>query len=378
VERSELSIALAKLEQMEAWLATTGENGIEVLRTVVNKGGAYHLRHFARELELRSDSGEPPHRPLKSMILNLHRSFGLATGQPGQGESETHDGGEGPGAGRLGSLFYQLLEESGLTRWQPPFFANRAANRGAIEKAIERFFIADGIGAGGLFFSDYSPFFARKASQVLADFSGRWPRGSRPYALFVAVAKQAGNGSIVVEGRSASTEVEFAGVLHRPGAVGTHGPFLVIFTFAEDAVGRLFTPMKAFAMPILSGDCWLPVESDHERRLLAPLKTLVERAVEQGRPLSLHKPMLDIQFDGEKRHVRPDVVLSWNNNRFFIEVLGSDDPEYLESKKAMGAVLMRCGDYHPIEAYRASSARQRQDQENALVARVSEWITSML
>jgi hypothetical protein len=137
-------------------------------------------------------------------------------------------------------------------------------------------------------------------------------------------------------------------------------------------------PVKAFAIPILSADCWLPVESDHERRLLAPLKTLVERAAEQGRPLCLHKPMLDILYSGEKRPVRPDFVLSWNNSIFSVEVLGSDDPDYLKSKEAMGDILRRHGDYHEIRAFEATSARKRQDQENILVARVGTWISSML
>ena len=137
-------------------------------------------------------------------------------------------------------------------------------------------------------------------------------------------------------------------------------------------------PVKAFAIPILSADCWLPVESDHERRLLAPLKTLVERSVEQGRPLRLHKPMLDILHDGEKRPVRPDFVLAWNKAIFSIEVLGSEDPAYLEHKDAMGDVLRRHGGYHEIRAFEATSERKRQDQENVLLARVGAWISSML
>jgi hypothetical protein len=151
-----------------------------------------------------------------------------------------------------------------------------------------------------------------------------------------------------------------------------------MFTFAEIATGDRYSPIKAFAIPILTPECWLPVESNHERRLLEPLKRLVEHGAALGWPLILKKPMLDISYVGEKRAVRPDYILKWREEMLSIEVLGSDTPEYLKRKKEMGAVLERYGKYVPIDASKTSGVRQEREQENALLVRVNEWISRRL
>jgi hypothetical protein len=88
--------------------------------------------------------------------------------------------------------------------------------------------------------------------------------------------------------------------------------------------------------------------------------------------------MLDTFFEGEKRFVRPDFVLKWGEEMLSIEVLGSDAPDYLKSKKEMGEILKRHGEYFPVDAARTRGARQERDQATALLAKVNTWISHKL
>ena len=380
-DRTDLSRALATLEQKEAWLELGGGADKEgELYTVVHRAETYHLRKFARSVEREADTLESLHSPLSGVVLNLHHCFGEANEQLGDAGpgSESASRNDSWGTRKLGSFLFQILEESGLASWSPPFLKNRAANRLALTTAMGRFFLAEGIPASEFFYPDYSSLTVRRAVKVLNEHKARWPRGARPYALFTALAKTVSSESMDVIGSKGINRVPFAGVLRRPGASGTQGPFLVIFTFAQDAATGEFCPIKGFAVPVLSEDCWLPVESNHERRVLVPLKSTVETASARGWPLTLRKPMLEIYHAGEKRAVRPDFELKWHEHTLAIEVLGSDDADYLESKKSMAVVLKRHAAYVEVDAYKARGRRDDLDQENRLMAAVGTWISERL
>ena len=182
-DRAELGLALATLEQVEGWLAITNAANEEELFTVVNRAGAYHLRQFARELVRADEDDCLARRPLKGLVLDFHHSFGGAAERSIASSSDGSGNHDGDGTRQLGSFFYQILEESGLSTWMTPFSTGIAANHLAIASAVKKFFLADGIPADELFFSSYTPFFAAKASKILAALKSRWPKGGRSNAL---------------------------------------------------------------------------------------------------------------------------------------------------------------------------------------------------
>jgi hypothetical protein len=75
-DRTELSRALATLEQKEAWLELGGDADKEgELYTVVHRAETYHLRKFARSVEREEAATlEAPHSPLSGVVLNLGSS----------------------------------------------------------------------------------------------------------------------------------------------------------------------------------------------------------------------------------------------------------------------------------------------------------------
>jgi len=129
---------------------------------------------------------------------------------------------------------------------------------------------------------------------------------------------------------------------------------------------------------VLSVDCWLPVESNHERRYLVLIKQLVERLARRGRELVLHKPMLDILYPNERRYVRPDVLLKAGMRLMAIEILGYDDQEYLERKKGMAEVIRRHAAYHDVEAFGERSSDAQRISQNALLAKIGSWVSTCL
>jgi len=374
--RSTRDRALGIVEQREDWLAVVDEQGTEKLYTVVNRNGRLHLRCFAREhsKDYVGDSAE--HRALPGLILNFHRAFGVGSDDPPENTPDKREERERNDSRRLGSFLYQLLEESGLTVWKAPFPSGRAANRVALGNAARRFFLADGIAAEQLFFEDYTKQKAKEATRRLISLEESWPEGGRPYALFAVVANELNEDSILAVGRNGNARLRVAGILRRPGVPGTRGPFLVLFTYSKDRATNTYQAIKAFAVPVLSVDCWLPVESNHERRYLLPIQQLVERLARGGREVVLRKPMLDILYPNERRYVRPDVLLEAGKRLMVIEILGFDDKDYLERKKSQAEVIRRHAVYHDVKAFGDRGISSQRLGENALLAKIGSWLST--
>lgn len=369
--QAQLAELFALVEQREGWLADGA--GAPVLYTVVNRQGRYHLRQFARELEPgRAQPADSLHEPLADPVLNFHRAFAVLGA--GGDAAARGNGPEGEATNRLGGFLYQLLEQAGIARL-PARFPTAADRREAIASAVEAYALVEGVPARDFFHFSYSDAQAKRLERQLAATALRWPQPSRPYALCLVVARKFEGQSAELGGRSRTCRIDFAGAAHRPGRIGTSGPFLALFTFAENAAQRgRFAPVRAFGVPIFSEDCWIPVESNHERRVLALLQPIVEAGIRRGWPLRLSKPLKNVVHSGEAKKVRPDFILSWENEALALEVLGLDDPGYLQRKAEAAAVIRRHMAYEVFNAHAAATEREWRREEARVSTRISAWL----
>jgi hypothetical protein len=104
----------------------------------------------------------------------------------------------------------------------------------------------------------------------------------------------------------------------------------------------------AFALPIVSTASLMPVESNYERIIY---KILFNQC-KQYDDIEIEKPLFDI-FNEDKQRFRPDFIIHIKNKyQIFIEVLGSNNSDYLIQKQNIRKVAGKhCDIYLSIKAF---------------------------
>jgi hypothetical protein len=364
--------------QQDLWLAQ-GQGDEPTYYTTVYRAGKYHLRAFARELEIEPKVYETGIaedaivRPWGDRPLDFCAAFREVT--PRSTHDVARDGitNSLPTANHdtIGSFLYSLVEEAGVTH-VPIAPTDLMGSVAQLLAAIGKHDLTAGIRAAPYTLDDVRPRALTRMRDLLLSKETDWPRQSRPYALLVFLADRI-RGEFVhsIYGNKAGRLV-FCQPVARSGASETKGPFVVLGTFAEDAQGGCFAPIRAAALPVLSEKRWLPVESDHERQVGLILLRFADDANRDGRQLAIHKPMHPLGFGGII--IRPDFIISQGVKRYFVEVLGYADPNYLQKKKDQGEVLAKHGRYYAYHGYRTKSLRAKHQEELNLVDALTSWL----
>ena len=102
-----------------------------------------------------------------------------------------------------------------------------------------------------------------------------------------------------------------------------------------------------FAMPVFSTTSLIPLESNYERTILKILFSICRKY----NNITIEKPLLDL-FTKDKKKYRPDFILTLNNKKIFIEVLGSANTDYLTHKHYISQIAKpECYYYISVKAY---------------------------
>lgn len=109
----------------------------------------------------------------------------------------------------------------------------------------------------------------------------------------------------------------------------------------------------AFAMPIFSASCLMPIESNYERTILKILFKFCKLLPE----VIIEKPLFDI-FTENKERFRPDFIIHFKNKKkIYIEVLGSNNRHYLEHKLNIERIAQKyCDEHISVKAYDIQNA----------------------
>jgi predicted nuclease of restriction endonuclease-like RecB superfamily len=100
-------------------------------------------------------------------------------------------------------------------------------------------------------------------------------------------------------------------------------------------------------MPIFNKKSLMPVESNYERTVLK----IILSTCKSLKDIKIEKPLFDII---EKEfHFRPDFIIHYKDEKkIFIEVLGSQNNEYLNHKNAIALKARQyCHEYISIRAF---------------------------
>ena len=107
------------------------------------------------------------------------------------------------------------------------------------------------------------------------------------------------------------------------------------------------TLKDAFAIPIFSTRLLIPIESNYERTILKIILAVVNKYYN----ITIIKPLFDFITDNKEKY-RPDFVIIHNNKKIFIEVLGSNNPDYLAHKNHINRIAKPvCNHFIAVKAF---------------------------
>ena len=264
-----------------------------------------------------------------------------------------------------------------------------------IVRAAERFRSPEGVSTSELLFTDPAQWTSGHVARVMDELEGVWPGTGKPFSWLCWVARDLGDREINrVHPHLGHVAV---GTDMRSPTVAGHrvqGPWLFLGRVARSGKTGRWECRQAFAQPVVSALCPIPVESHNERRAVGALRSLVwslENNADLAEALGgavraeLEKPLAHIETIGGP--CLPDFILTVarpggadppaaggrhiarHAARYVIEVMGFDDPEY-ESEKAETHRRMRnLGRLFRMEAGRFDSRRNGLQRQAERVAR---------
>ena len=241
-----------------------------------------------------------------------------------------------------------------------------------IAKAADRLYLPPRVPMTGFLFTDPASWRSGEVAATLEEAAADWPGRGEPGAILCWPVGEV-SGREVDPGGEGHVEAPGRVVCPRFGGRPVIGPYL--FLGAVDRSTGRWACVDACARPIVALDCPVPVDSDYERQALGALRRLVETlagnpelAALLGGPLriELEKPvaliettagtcepdfLLSVVRPGTHGHlpVGPDdpPYLGRFDPRYLaqyvIEVMGSDDRKYEESKKRTHPRMKRLG-----------------------------------
>ena len=115
------------------------------------------------------------------------------------------------------------------------------------------------------------------------------------------------------------------------------GPYLFFGVVGLGGVRRGYECIEGYAQPIVARECPVPVDSHYERRAFGTLRAtlVVLQRTYPDAEFRLEKPLFDIET--EEGACLPDFLITaargGGTERFVIEVMGFERPEYLKGKE---------------------------------------------
>lgn len=243
---------------------------------------------------------------------------------------------------RLARLLWRLLAVSGVNQC-PPLQADRSKRSirdelGRLTRAAGTIEIAPGIELGRAFWTHGQALHSRRVYANLREMAHRWPSGHAPQAFMALFARDVRGSIVDIAG---ADPILVANRVQSPSVRGNpiKGPYLVLIVVGQYPEARGYAPLRAYAQPIFSGNRFMPVDCEFERRILHSLLALRGPLDRQGIDLVIEKPVFDMFT--ELGACRPDFLVEARSRktgeirRLVLEAMASSDHAYLESKTLM-------------------------------------------
>lgn len=197
---------------------------------------------------------------------------------------------------RLARLLWRLLAASRLNVAPP--LTEELVERSivdefrALNRAATHIDIAPGIELGRAFWTHGQALHSRRAYAGIRALASQWPRGHAAQGFLTVFASEFKGSTIYPAGCDpirVANRVQSPAVLSNP----VKGPYLVIVVIGEYPEARGFAPLRAYAQPIFSGNRFVPVETEFERRILKALLDARKAFDRDGVDVAIEKPVFD-------------------------------------------------------------------------------------
>ncbi|GFE76054.1 hypothetical protein [Novosphingobium sp. TCA1] len=197
---------------------------------------------------------------------------------------------------RLARLLWRLLAASRLNICPP--LADEPAERTIVEefralsRAATHIDIAPGIELGRVLWTHGRALHSRRAYAGIRALACQWPRGHAPQGFLTVFASEFRGSMIYPAG---CDPIRVANRVQSPAVLGNavKGPYLVIVVVGEYPEARGYAPLRAYAQPIFSGNRFIPVETEFERRVLRSLLEARKAFDRDGIDFVIEKPVFD-------------------------------------------------------------------------------------
>ena len=186
-----------------------------------------------------------------------------------------------------------------------------------------------------------------QAKEILQKSQNRFPHHLCPFVLFTTVVTEIADNYFITKKSGKKYFVDniistTSGWINKKASA----PYFLLTSTILNNDEILFK--DAFALPIVSTASLMPVESNYERIIY---KILFNQC-KQYADIEIEKPLFDI-FNEDKQRFRPDFIIHIKNKyQIFIEVLGSNNSDYLIQKQNIRKVASKhCDIYLSIKAF---------------------------
>ncbi|WP_130154403.1 hypothetical protein [Candidatus Finniella inopinata] len=215
---------------------------------------------------------------------------------------------------KLGTVLYSFLTESRSTIRNP--LLEQKQKRKSLREQLESI-LADcetRVISKNLSLKDYLHIYLTERSIKFASYkllSLSWPSHLRPFCLFLhTVSNLNQNRLLISSGLNSQNKILLPiqnGITLSSSWINREqsGPYLVLASALMDERKEIYF-QDAFAIPVLSRDELLPVESNFERSIA---KTILSVVREFQYPIEIEKPLFCL-YTSEKQKYRPDFILT--------------------------------------------------------------------
>ena len=275
------------------------------------------------------------------------------------------------------SILHMLMEAARLNRHAgAEGFASPREWLARIETAAHQFYLTKDIRASEILFTDPESWNRGEVAATLDVIEAGRLKPRKPFALLCWIAHDVQDYEINRNRREAGyVRTDSEVVCPMIGRNPVSGPWLFLGAVARRGDSEPRICVMAYAQPIVSGECPVPVDSHPERRAWGELRHLVEvlrddedlhASLGGSLRIELEKPLFQYSVEGgrclpdflvtvtrpgESGDWRPGVPYTEGHKvRYVIEVMGFDTPLYEERKEQTHSRMRWLGHVCRLEA----------------------------
>ena len=174
-----------------------------------------------------------------------------------------------------------------------------------------------------------------------------FPPSLTPFVIFTSLATSISTNSFTTKRDNKTYKVQNKVATTSPWInLDKSAPYFVAVSVILNSNNEIVLK-DCFALPVFNLKTLIPIESNYERTILKILFFICRKYSD----ISIEKPLFDLVTKDKKKY-RPDFILTFNNHRIFIEVLGSSNADYLIHKHYISQIAKNeCFSYISVKAY---------------------------